>query len=278
MKAIHASICPLLVHGAVAFVTAGCSAGAERVGPRGPARESQQPALDELAVSHPEYFLVARLDGQGPDFSSRFSQDLFERLKREEKHCSIELLTAQREAFRSHALHAGRSFRNCVIRDGRAWIREQLEKFRQSVDARNRERALVHLGAALASLQAFYTYSNYVELLEEQGMSWSSALDAPHRVWSSGPLLVDEARLQSDFSPSIRRNDCPAAPPRLEKLTRDSPAGSRPLTKWSVLAHEAAYQLALEDSQAMVAQAWEDRPWIREACGSKLVIGYPEVE
>src|SRR5690606_17299321 len=108
-----------------------------------------------------------RLAGRGPDFSPQVTRDLWKTLPDHAKRCSSKLLDAQLAALRRHAGDATRSFRNCEIDSSRRWLRSRLDKFRASVDANKVDDAHEALGEALAAVQLFYTFTNYVELLAE---------------------------------------------------------------------------------------------------------------
>ncbi len=264
----------------VAILLGGCArAPASTPGPPShPALEQPRaPKLASVALrlieDHPELLRRGRLAGRGPDFSPRVTRQMWSEMPDEAKRCSAQLIDAQLQALRQQAPLADRSFRNCQIAASRNWIRLRLKTFRSSVDAGHVDQAHEALGEALAGVQSFYTFTNYVELLAEQESDWEAAASAPARVWADGELPVDASRLLSHYSAIASPAGCGEVAPNLDKSTSQTSAGGRIV--WGIMtAHEAAVALAKDDMESMLKQAYRDRPTYGSTCGQELLFGF----
>jgi hypothetical protein len=231
--------------------------------------------MEKLIAEQSAFVVRKRLGGRGPDFAPSVTVAMWAKLDPSVRRCSEQLLAAQLAALREESARADHMFRNCHIDEGRAFIRAQLGAFRQAVDANRPDQAIDALGRAMASLQSFYAFSNFVELLNEQQPVWSTACEAADRPWSSEPFAsVPRGRLTSDYSPSATPNLCGDIKPVLDKRGPATSAGTRQLKSWGLAAHAAAVRLALDGMASMLKQAYRDAQGFGETCGSELIFGF----
>ena len=264
---------------AVGAVAISCSTGHSSPGAGASSSQVAQKtpdALEAFADQTPEYLRLSKLIGRGPDFSVRVTRKILQSLPSEVRKCSLDIFDAQRRAMREHRKYSDRSFRNCAIDQSRAWLRQQLTEFRSHVDGNRFDQASASLGVALTAVHQFYAYSNYVELLSEAAgkSSWLDVVGRSHGVWSEAPLAVDETRLQSDFSRNARPKRCSGPPSDLDKRAPHTTAGNIYIEQWEFTAHEVAFQLALEDSVAMLRKAYSEKQRFVDHCGSSMVMSY----
>jgi hypothetical protein len=239
----------------------------------GPAEPESASALAEgLVELRPDLLRQGRLAGRGPDFSAQVTRDMWASLPDAAKRCSSELLKAQLESLRANARHAERSFRNCQIASSRRWLWERLADFGRSVDANRHDEATKALGDVLATIQAFYTFSNFVELLSEKTPRWDDALDAAGGIWRTDALAVDEPRLLSHYHAAAGPTACSGVAPDLDKSSDATPAGRRRV--WNMTAHEAAVEFALEEMQAVLKKAYKDGGAYGDDCTQSLIFGF----
>jgi hypothetical protein len=191
------------------------------------------------------------------------------------KQCSQQLLDAQLRAHAANRTLADRTFRNCSIEESAGWIREQLQLFRDAMNAGRREDATEALGEAIAALHSFYAYTNYVELLNERNTDWDAVSDHPHEIWKnpSGDL-GSTTGLVSDYNPGALPNRCSNPLPQLDKSTNSTPQGKQVLRSLGIGTHAAAVDLALSDTTALLRSALADEPEYGEDCGSSSVLGW----
>jgi hypothetical protein len=233
------------------------------------------PSMARL-ISHDRLLVHgARLSGRGPDFSPNVTREMWASLPSSTRKCSTELLDAQLSAHANHRPLAKRSFRNCDFTGSSAWLAEQLARFQTAMDANRRDEATLALGAAIAALHSFYAYSNYVELLDAQQANWSTVSGEAHFIWRDhAGKLADPSRLLSDFNPGSAPNVCNGVKPQLDKTTSETPAGKEVLSHLGISAHRAAVMLALEDTKALLKEAYRLRPAYGDECGATTVFGW----
>lgn len=234
------------------------------------------PAVLTLIESSPELAMHGRLAGRGPDFSPSVTKETWAELPEHSRRCSTQLLKAQLAAASADAPHADRSFRNCAIDTSRAHLKQQFAQFLLQMDANRPDLATEALGGAIATLHVFYAYSNYIELLAQEVPDWDQAAGERAAPWSDSPReLPSSYTLLSDYAAAAQPNRCPAGVfPSFNKRTPRTPAGARVITQWGLTAHEAAVRLALDDTKAMLAAAYKQRPAYGEQCGQSLVWGF----
>ena len=238
-----------------------------------PSREKTTTAEPDLPSMFDEYGWSMRVVAPSQKFVRSVTRNLWEKIPPKTRRCSSALLSAQFAGVKKHALHAAPSFRNCAIRQGRAYLFERVEAFRKHAQARNYGSATQALGEAIASLHAFYAFSNYVELIHARDPYFESVLKELPPVWRAGPLAVDVATIQSDFSANVMPNYCGETKPVLDKRAK-SGAGAEQLKPTFTPAHETAVELALRDTQAMLKALFKTEKSYLEHCDSALVLGF----
>lgn len=220
--------------------------------------------------------MQGRLEGRGPDFTPAVTRSMWLELPDHSRRCSQQLLDAQLEATRTNGTRADHSFRNCAIDASRAHLREHLATFRLQMDANRHDLATAALGEAIAALHAFYTYSNYVELLAQEIPDWDDAASERAALWSDSPRpALAGHTLLSDYAAAAQPNLCPdGVRPAFNKATPTTTAGAAVIASWGLTAHEAAVHLALDDTKAMLTAAYRERKQYGEKCGATLIWGF----
>lgn len=231
--------------------------------------EAPPPPVPEIGqrLGDAAYTLRARTLGRGPAFAASVTRKFWADLPEKSKRCANELLAAQARAAATHALRADKTFRNCAIEASRDYLRNQVRRF-------EREGKLSDLGAAVAALHAFYTYTDYIERAHRRGMSLATLISAPPRVWSDDVEPGIFAELISDTSVQVSPEGC-EEPIEIDKST-DEGYGAKLLDggDWEVPVHEAAIQVAMSDTDQLLKRAFKTQKEFTDTCGATLVFGF----
>lgn len=232
--------------------------------------DAQSESLSTLANTH-GYALRVKHFGGGPKFAPSVSEQLWGRLHAKARDCSQTLFSAQQRAAREGALRANQSFRNCSIKASRKYLRSSLWNFEERVKGREFVRATTALGRTLATLHAFYAFTNYVELRAAKNESLVSSLRSRVNVWGLGALDVPREQLRSDYSASAAPNGCGDLKPDHDKRTARG-AGAVVLKPWYTPAHEAAVAFALADTEDLLdSLAKKHTSYFEGKCASSLI-------